>query len=367
MARQVLHVSTTLNTGGAQRVTSTLLRHLSRQVVSSRLCLVRNDIGFDVPGDVSVHCLDHRRPWDWPRTVFRLRRLIEDTAPDVVLSNVSATSLLTGLALLSCRRQPVWIVRIAGSPAHHDGLIRTLIANRVYPRADRFVVNSRGLGEGLARRHPFTAGKIDCLANPTDFSMIDRLAAEPPPHRKEGAGPLVIAVGRLFPQKRYDLLIRAFAAAGGDSGATLWICGDGPLRQPLTSLIADLRLQERVRLLGFCENPFALLRQADVFVMTSDWEGLPNALIEAQGLGIPAVSTRCPYGPEEIIEAERTGILVPPGDVGAIAAAMRRLLGDATLRAQMAREARAHARAHFGVELLAGAWENLLANQQASR
>jgi glycosyltransferase involved in cell wall biosynthesis len=126
------------------------------------------------------------------------------------------------------------------------------------------------------------------------------------------------------------------------------------------SEIAAAGLGETVELLGFVENPFALMRQADLFVLTSDYEGLPNALIEAQGLGLAAVSTRCPHGPDEIIAEGETGLLVPPGDAPALAAALDRLLGEPEERRRMAERAREKARARYSVEVVLPAWERLL-------
>jgi glycosyltransferase involved in cell wall biosynthesis len=140
----------------------------------------------------------------------------------------------------------------------------------------------------------------------------------------------------------------------------LWICGDGPLREKTSRDIAARGLGDSVKLLGFQQNPYALMRQATVFVMTSDHEGLPNALIEAQGLGIPAVSTRCPYGPDEIIEDGKTGILVNVGDSRAIAEAIEGLLTNPQRRKEMAEAARNRARSLFDKSTLIKAWEDVL-------
>jgi len=123
-------------------------------------------------------------------------------------------------------------------------------------------------------------------------------------------------------------------------------------------------LDDSVKLLGFQENPYALMRRATVFVMTSDHEGLPNALIEAQGLGIPAVSTRCPYGPDEIIEDGKTGILTDVGDSPAIAKAIEELLVNPVHREEMAQAAKKRARELFDKSTQIKAWENILRGEQ---
>ena len=116
-----------------------------------------------------------------------------------------------------------------------------------------------------------------------------------------------------------------------------------------------------MELLGFRDNPFALMRRADLFVLTSDFEGLPNALIEAQGLGLPAVATRCPFGPDEIVEDGVTGKLVDIGDAAAVARAIVEIAGDAERRREMGEGARARARARYDLSQVMPRWEELLA------
>lgn len=356
----LLIVSTTLNEGGAQRFTSTLLAHLHRDRIRPSLCVLRSDIGYPLPDDVSLYECAYHRYIDLPRTIRRVRSIVEELRPDVLLSNVNATNLAAGFALRGCRHQPAWVARIAVSPIDDDNLVRRFLARIAYPRVDRFVANSAGLVEGMAAVYPFSRGRVDIIPNPTDFDRIDRQAELAPAFTYNRQGPLLIAVGRLYRQKRCEMMIEAFARVAAECSATLWICGEGPCRSRLEAQIERLGMKDRIRLLGFCSNPYALLKQATLFVMSSDWEGLPNGLIEAQGLGVPAIATRCRYGPEEIIEDGATGVLVPVGDVTAFADAIRRLLGDPALRARMAQRARESTRRRFAAAPLTRAWEQLL-------
>lgn len=361
----VLMVSTTLNTGGAQRFTSTLLTHLDRERFAPSLALLRPDIGYPLPDDVEVHTLGYRGCWDFIRTAGRLRRVIEQTRPDVVLSNITATNLVTGSALRWSRHQPRWIARIGTNPARHDNIVRRLVARRAYRRVNQFVVNSRGLGGELTSIYGIEPHKIAVIGNPTDFRRLDNLAAKVPELTWSGDGPLLIAVGRLFPEKRYDIMLAAYAMVQHRTSAHLWICGDGPCRGIIERQIRELRLQDHVELLGHCENPYALMRQADLFVMSSDHEGLPNALIEAQGLGLPAVSADCPCGPDEIIERHVTGLLTPVGDPQTLATAMSRLLDDKMLRQNMSSAARETARRQFDVPHVIAQWTRFLCETDA--
>lgn len=359
----LLVVSTSLNIGGAQRFTSTLLEHLDRNKIQPSLALLRDDVGYPLPADVKVHLLRYGCATHLPRAARNLRRVVEQTRPTVVLSNITATNLVTGLSLRRCRHRPVWLARIGNNPRYHDDFVRRCIARRVYPSADRFVVNSTGLVQEVAGCYPVAAGRIDVLPNPTDFSYVDHQAAMSPDYERSKDRPLLVAVGRLFQQKRYDVMIDAFARVAAQRPAELWICGEGPARKQIDLQINKLGLQRSVRLLGFCGNPYALMKQADLFLMSSDHEGSPNALIEAQGLGIPAISTRCPHGPDEVIDNGQTGQLVPVGDVAAMSNAILALLGNDSLRQQMAASAQRVARKRFAVVRLTRQWEELLLGQ----
>ena len=355
----LLVVSTSLNTGGAQRFTSTLLTHLDRALVRPSLALLRDDIGFSLPGDVPLHQLQYRRGWHVFSAAGRLRRVIDETRPDILLSNTTATNLVTGLALRSCHHQPYWIARVGTCPRRHDSVVRSSLAQFVYRRVDQFAANSLGLGRDLPRKFPVAGGRTSVFPNPTDFAAIEDQSTGLPDHVWGGSEPLLIAVGRLYPEKRYDVMVDAFARIRSEYKAKLWICGEGPERKRLERQIRRHGIGNEVELLGFCPNPYALMKQATLFMMSSDHEGLPNALIEAQGLGIPAVSTRCPHGPEDVIEDGRTGLLVPTGDRRELAAAALSLLGSPDRIRSMGESARQVMRRRFAVGPLINQWHDL--------
>ena len=368
--RKLLVVGSSLGEGGAQRVTSTLLQHLSRDALDIALCLFKPVIDFPVPDDVAVTTLFDRdvsigaEPWLIPTALVRLRRALGEHRPDVVLSVIDQVNLLVAVALRSLRVPVRWIARVGTNP-DYQGTAQRLAAGRAYRRADRVIANAAGLARALAALYPRVADRITHLANPTDFARIDALAALPPSHARDrhGGDPprsLIVAVGRLVPEKRPDLLVEAAAALKPRRRFELWICGDGPLTGRVERQIRVRGLQDQVRLLGFCRNPYAILAQADAFVMTSDIEGLPNGLIEAQGLGVPAVATDCPHGPGEIILHGETGFLAPVGDSGAVAEALDKLLSDDARRAEMGRVAAQRTRARYSVESLMATWDQLV-------
>jgi len=147
--------------------------------------------------------------------------------------------------------------------------------------------------------------------------------------------------------KRFDLLLDALAHLRAHREVELVLCGEGPERERLRRRARRLGLEDHVLLPGFAANPFRWLAASQLFTLTSDMEGLPNALIEAQGLGLAAVATDCATGPREIVDDGETGLLVPPGDAPALAEAMGALLGDPARRLAMGAAARARTRARF--------------------
>ena len=142
------------------------------------------------------------------------------------------------------------------------------------------------------------------------------------------AGPSLLTVGNLKPQKAHDVLIRALPAMRAHPDARLIILGDGPLRTETAALVERLGLGDRVRLPGFRTDPFPFMEAADLFVLSSVWEGFGMVLIEALACGTPVVSTDCPSGPREVLADGAYGILTPPGDVEALAEAIDRALGQ---------------------------------------
>jgi glycosyltransferase involved in cell wall biosynthesis len=167
-------------------------------------------------------------------------------------------------------------------------------------------------------------------------------------------------MGRLVEQKRPDLAIDAFSRVAPQAGSRLIMCGEGPLRAATERRIRERGVTARVELRGFVERPFELMRESDLFFMTSDYEGLPNALIEAQGLGLPAVATRAPHGVDEVLADGETGLLTGLGDDAALARALVTLLHDAPRRAAMAAAARQRARRLFALESVLPRWQALL-------
>ncbi len=291
------------------------------------------------------------------RNVQRLiafRKSILASRPDVVIGFMSRTSVISlisclglGIPVIACEQQdPRW-----GRESRTWEFLRRL----TYPRLAALVSASGGV-DNYFDWIPRQRRRVipNPLADVRDYSN-----AEPALHM-DGTRKHIVAMGRLVHQKGFDLLIDAFSALSDTfRNLDLTILGEGPERGNLERLIAARRLEGRVLLPGQTEAPFPILKQADLFVLSSRFEGFGNVLCEAMACGLPVVSFDCPSGPGDIIRDGVDGVLVPPGDVKSLADALRRLLTDGTERERLASRA-SEVVERFGVKYVMAQWENLL-------
>ena len=200
----------------------------------------------------------------------------------------------------------------------------------LYPWADGIIAVSEGVADDLAAVTQIPRSEIKVLANPVITPQLHRMAADEPTDvwffRAEP--PRIVAVGRLTRQKGFDVLLQAFAELSRHRRANLLILGEGPERQNLERQAERLGLRDRVHLPGFDPNPYAYMARADLFVLSSRFEGSPNALKEALALGTPVVATDCRSGPGQILQNGRYGPLVPVEDPQALAEAMEQGLAS---------------------------------------
>lgn len=186
----------------------------------------------------------------------------------------------------------------------------------------RIVTPSEGVRDDLVSLG-VSAGQVSVIPNAVVTPRVMSLAAEPIDDSWiQGPWPIVMAAGRLCVQKDYPTLLHAFRLVCLRSQARLAIFGEGPLRGELEGLVSRMGLSGRVRFYGFTNNVYQYMRAADVFVLSSAWEGFANVVPEALAVGTNVVATDCPWGPAEILERGKWGRLVPVGDVEEMAVAI---------------------------------------------
>ncbi len=278
-----------------------------------------------------------------------MRKEIRASSPDVVISFIDTTNVLTLLASVGLRI-PVIVSERSHPDQHPIGSAWTRLRSLLYRHADGIVVQSHGLRDwasGLVRDDA-----IHVIPNPVKPVLN---GSEYPSHR-QGSGRTVVAMGRLVSEKRFDLLLRAFCqCTKTHDDWSLIIVGEGEERRSLETLTRELGLEGRVKLPGLVQDPAHILHGADVFVLSSSYEGFPNALLEAMACGLAVISTDCGSGPREIVRNGVNGLLVAPNDVDALAAAMDRLMEDPEQRERLGARA-VEVADRFGVEMVMGMW-----------
>ena len=259
------------------------------------------------------------------RTAACLLKLVEYLRcerPAAVLSTLTHASvialaaklLLLGRLRVVIRIENTYSEELATGGFKHRQALRLL--RILLPVSDAIVAVSNGVAADLRLAIPDTSNKVTTITNPVVTSDLSDRAAAPLDHPWFDPKdlPVMVSAGRLTMVKDHATLLRAFAQVIKIRPARLVILGEGPERQKLLQLTADLGVSQHVDLPGFKLNPFSYMSRANLFVLPSRYEGFPNVLVQAMACGTPVVSTDCRSGPSEILEDGRWGRLVPVGD-----------------------------------------------------
>lgn len=325
-----------LEPAGAERVAINLAEYLVQSNRQVDLVLVRKTGALlnNVPAGVRIVDLASQRALT---AIGPFRRYLRSARPSAVISINFEVNLTAAAARIGLPAKPklIMTVHAALQPvlAGAGRLVRlkTLwLSKLLYPTADWVVAVSKGAAEDLVSSGWSRKSRTVTIYNPIVRSDFDALANVPPDHPwlQDKGVPVILGLGRLVAQKDFDLLLRAFAIVRRRRPARLMIVGEGEEREALERRVAELGLAEDATLAGFRSNPFSFMRAADLFVLSSAFEGLPSTVIEAMAAGTPVVATDCPHGPRELLEGGRFGRLVPVGDEAALAEAICASLDD---------------------------------------
>jgi len=326
-----------LTGGGVERQSLIIAEEFRRFGVDVTLVLhrFRGELIGQVPSGLRVVDLQSSRTlMDIPR----LARFLRSQQPDVMLSNVDLNNVAALLAkamsasaskIVICQHNPIKANLVAGQRWRYRYLPAAY--RMLTPLISRAVAVSGGVAAELAKATGLPDDAILTIHNPVVGPDFAARCNEPAEHpwfqQKSGRG--FVTAGRLVTQKDHDMMIQALAIHRQRHDSRLIILGSGPLGEQLKQRVVSAGLAQAVDFLGFRSNVLPYIRQADAFVLSSRCEGFGNVIVEALGCGTPVIATRCDFGPEEILNGSRYGVLVKPQDPVAMAAAMDQV---ATLR-----------------------------------
>jgi glycosyltransferase involved in cell wall biosynthesis len=267
------------------------------------------------------------------KAVLPLSRYLQQNRPFALVSHLNHANVAAILAReLSRTKTRLVLVEHNNLSASKSKLIRSHFVKPfmqwLYPRSDAIVGVSLGVAHTLEKQLDLPKGRVITIYNPVIDRELLSQSQKPIDHPwfQKNFPPVFLAVGRLTEQKDFVTLIKAFALFRKQLMARLLILGEGESRSELEATINALGIAEDVSLPGFVSNPYAYMTNASAFILSSRWEGLPTVLIEAMACGCPVISTDCPSGPEEILEAGKYGHLIPIGDAVALSEAMLKIL-----------------------------------------
>ncbi len=365
-----------LASGGAERVVSILLNQLYKKY-NITLVLMNDTIFYKIPKEVEVVFLEKSKPNEsgflkflkLPILGWKYKKILNEKNISLSLSLMTRPNYINIFAKIFGSRVKTTISeRSHFSSQYNYADLQSFINKKLiklYNFADLIIVNSKGNMHDLQKNFQIKAKMIK-IYNLIDIKMINNKKNYPIDIKKERF--TFVTIGRLDSGKNHKILLEAIK----DIEADLWIIGEGELKNNLKLIIDNLKLKDRVKLLGRQDNPYKFLDKADCFVFSSNHEGFPNVLLEALACGLPIISTDCKSGPREIlapnsdfskqtkdIEIAEYGILTPVGDVEKITKTMQKIQNDKQLRYNYTQKALIRAK-EFDVKNLIKEWEKVL-------
>lgn len=337
MPLKLLVVLPDFSLGGAQRIAIALAEAWAREGHDVTIAVFNRGEGhYDT--HVPVVVLDAparagllRKALTLLARAERLAALVRRDRPDRVLGFMESANFPATLACARAGNLADLTVSVRDNPASFPWLFRRLLPI-VYRWPGRIVAISQGVAGALVAMG-LPSERIVTILNPLDLDAAEAGARAPLPREIAGEGPYIVAVGRLAPQKGFDMLLDSFAAIAPHTEARLLILGEGAERPRLEARARALGLAERVSMPGKVANPFVYMAHAECFVLPSRHEGWGNVLAEAMSVGCPVVAFDCPFGPRELLGD--AGLLVPAQNGPELTAALRRVLSDDALRASL--------------------------------
>ena len=353
--------------GGVERMVLNLIREFTIREKDIDLLVIRasSQHFYDIPPSVNIIKLRAKHTLT---AIPEICRYLRRVRPDALLVAKDRAARAALIARLLAQVKTRIVVRLGTNlsaalkhKSKFNRWLRVTPMRRIYVMADKIIAVSEGVKKDTLSITGLQSSRVVTVRNPVvtpDFKSTDYSIAPHAWFKQKTTIPVVVGVGRLSKQKGFDVLIKAFAMLNRRIDSRLIILGEGKDRAKLESLIAALKLQDKALLPGFKRDVLKWVAHANVFVLSSRWEGSPNSLTEALALGIPSVATDCPSGPSEILAGGKYGPLIKLDDETAMSEAIFKVIREplpATILKDAVREYHSDSSAERYLQILRGA------------
>lgn len=306
--KKMVFIMPKLGGGGAERVISTIIRYLDKNKFSIHLILVQKDGDYlqKLPEEVGITVLPiSKLRYASPFLIREVRKL----DPDIIFSTIRGMSIMIGLIKPFIPNKTKIIFREMNSPTESMKYTKKpwflkLIYKSIYKNADRIVCQSHYMKKDFINKFQYKKDKLVQIYNPVDLNLISEMTQNNvSPFPKDPSIRNVVSIGRLSSQKWYEQLIESLVIAKRKNLAIkVWVLGEGALKNELIDYASELGVKEMIEFVGRKKNPYLWLTHADLFILHSRYEGLPNVLLEAICCGCSPIVTNHPGGTKEIME-----------------------------------------------------------------
>lgn len=356
----ILFIMPNLNRGGAEGVIVNIANSLSRESFRVEFLLFQKsgDLIYNLKDDIKLYSIESPTVL---KGIPKALKLIYRLNPDILFSGISNLNLYLSASIPILKRLRGDIKFIARQPSilslnnRQEKLPKVYesLHKSIYRNCDLVICQSIFMREDLIRNYNFPPNRSVVINNPIDIERVKELSLEYREYPFSKKSINLISVGNLRYEKRFDLLLKAFALL--DSRYTLTIIGDGAKREELEELSIELNIKDRVALLGYQKNPYPYIKEADIYIITSEYEGFPNAILEANLLGLFTIGFKSVGGVTEIIKNGINGYLVEFGDIELLVKAIKEVnIGE------LDREAISRSVNRFSIPKIIGHYEKYL-------
>ncbi len=315
--KKIIFIIPSMSGGGAERVFTILLKYIDKSKFSPILILLKKEGKYleDIPKNIEVIDLNVTRT---RYAFFKIIKTIYNIKPDIVFSTLGQLNLLIAIIRPLFSKNITFIARessIVGMSKHSNSF--DFIYKSVYNRFDTIIAQSEYMKIDLMKTYALEKSDIVVINNPIDIDKIDRILQKKDKTLFDKEKINLVTAGRLKPVKGFDTLLKAMSKL--ESKFHLTILGEGDEENNLKNLAQELNITGRISFLGFQGNPYSYMEEADLFILSSRYEGFPNVVLEANACGTPVVAFDCPGGTGEIIENGINGFLVECGNIDQLA------------------------------------------------